>query len=73
MSHALEHEVPGAFPVCNTEEKSCCIPPLQPLYITLALSRADCRALQPHSRLQYTAIQLSTCTRVRYTRLYSIV
>ena len=26
-----------AFAVCNTVEKSCCIPPLQPLYISLTL------------------------------------
>eukprot|EP00966_Prymnesium_polylepis_P258240 5965392-Prymnesium_polylepis.1 len=46
-----------AFAVRNTVEKSCCIPSLQPLYTTLTLSRAGCRAPQLYSIQLYSAQQ----------------
>ena len=41
----------------------CCIPPrLQPLYITLTLSRAGCRALQLYSIQLNSSLQFTTST-----------
>eukprot|EP00966_Prymnesium_polylepis_P314157 7260061-Prymnesium_polylepis.1 len=75
MSHALEHEVHDLTVehvcatavcnrfrcICNTVEKSCCIPPLHNPSTSASCRRAGCRALQlfrfqPSTVYSYTAL-----------------